>query len=92
MKHKILFIIPTLTQANGAAEFLQNYLRFMDLSSFEIHILCHNLNPSQQRIDFYKERGIPIHFIPHIRTVSYKISLENACFLQRQQRFRIDLQ
>ncbi len=71
MKKKILFIIPTLTQTNGVAAFIQNYLNAMDLTDLDIHIICNDLRPSSDRLGFYANKKICVHFIPYIRNVNF---------------------
>lgn len=68
MVKKILFILPTLTQTNGVAAFIENYMRFMNLDELEIQVICNDLRPSKERVDFYKSKNIKVTFLPYIRT------------------------
>ena len=69
---KILFIIPTLTQTNGVAAFIINYLNNFNLDKFKIEIIDNNLRPSQKYIDFFEKKGIQIYSLPYVREVGLK--------------------
>lgn len=69
---KILFIIPTLTQTNGVAAFIINYLNNFNLDKFKIEIIYNNLRPSKKYIDFFEKKGIQIYSLPYVREVGLK--------------------
>ena len=49
---KILFIVPTITQTNGVAAFIINYLKYMEKPSFEVEVIYSNLRPSKYYEEF----------------------------------------
>ena len=55
---KILFIIPTLTQTNGVASFIINYIDKMTLNNFKVDILYNDLRTSEKYIDFFKKKEL----------------------------------
>lgn len=67
MKKKILFIVPSLTQANGIPAFLINYISKFDLINFEITILSSNLRPSEKYLNFFESNGIKCFLINDLR-------------------------
>lgn len=69
---KILFIIPTLTQTNGVAAFIINYIDKMNLNNFKVEVLYNNLRPSKKYIDFFNKKGINIHKLPYVREVGLR--------------------
>lgn len=72
MKRNILFVVPSLTQANGIPAFLINYLKNMDLSKFQISILSSNLRPSENYIKFFEEKGINCYLINDLKRDGFK--------------------
>lgn len=88
MKKRILFVIPSLTQANGIPAFLINYMKNMDLTKFDITILSSNLRPSPDYMNFFRERDIKCFFINDLRKdgfVKYYKSLKN--FFKENHKF-----
>ncbi len=69
---KILFIIPTLTQTNGVASFIINYIDKMTLNNFKVDILYNDLRTSEKYIDFFKKKGINIYKLSYVRDVGLK--------------------
>lgn len=69
---KILFIIPTLTQTNGVAAFMVNYLKHFHNVNFKIELVYQDLRPSKTYLDFFKEKGIKIFKLPYVRDVGLK--------------------
>lgn len=69
---KILFIIPTLTQTNGVAAFIINYIDKMIMNNFKIDILYNDLRSSQKYIDFFNQKGINIYKLSYVRDVGLK--------------------
>ena len=69
---KVLFIIPTLTQTNGVAAFIVNYLSRFKLNNFEVEVIYNNLRPAQKYIDFFKSKGIRTYALPYVRDVGLK--------------------
>lgn len=69
---KILFIIPTLTQTNGVASFMINYLEKFEFSEFEVEVIYNNLRPSKTHIEFFKKKNITLHKLPYVREVGLK--------------------
>lgn len=67
MKKKILFVVPSLTQANGIPAFLVNYIKNIDTNKFEISILSSNLRPSKNYINFFKINKIKYYLINDLR-------------------------
>lgn len=67
MKKRILFVIPSLTQANGIPAFLVNYISKFDLTNIEITILSSNLRPSVKYLDFFETNGIKYFLINDLR-------------------------
>lgn len=62
---KVLFVLPSITQTNGVAAFLFNYLsHFSDCAGIEI--LVSDLRPSNSYIEMAKQMNIPIYFFPNI--------------------------
>lgn len=77
---KILFVIPSLTQANGIPAFLINYLSNIDLKKFDITVLTSNLRPSKKHINFFKNNNIKLFFVSDFRKeglIKYWKSLKN---------------
>ena len=69
-KIKVLYILPSITQSNGVASYVFNYLDKMDLDIFDVEIVASNLRPSQKFIDFCNEKGIVLHFISNLKEKS----------------------
>lgn len=69
---KILFIIPTLTQTNGVAAFMVNYIKNFSLNEFEIEVLYYDLRPSKAYLDFFESRKIKTYKLPYIRDFGLK--------------------
>lgn len=69
---KILFIIPTLTQTNGVAAFMINYFDKFNFNDFEIEVLYHDLRPSKNYLDFFKNKKIKLYKLPYVREVGFK--------------------
>lgn len=77
---KILFIIPTITQTNGVAAFIINYLSHMDLSNFEIEVIYDNLRPSKKYKEILNKLNIKTYQLPYIKEVGiikYKKMVDN---------------
>ena len=70
--NKVLFIIPTLTQTNGIASFMYNYIRGFNLNKFCVEILYNDLRTSKTYIDFFKTRGINAYKLPYVRDIGVK--------------------
>lgn len=87
MAKKILFILPTLTQTNGVAAFIENYLRFMNLDELEIQVICNDLRPSKERVDFYKSKNIKVNYLPYIRTTKITNYLGHIDKFFKENRF-----
>lgn len=69
---KILFIIPTLTQTNGVAAFMINYVSKFKLDKFEVEVIYNNLRPSKTYIKFFEDKKINIYKLPYVREVGLK--------------------
>lgn len=69
---KVLFIIPTLTQTNGVAAFMINYISKFKFEQFEIEIIYNNLRPAESYIDFFKRKKINTYNLPYVRDVGIK--------------------
>lgn len=69
---RVLFIIPTLTQTNGVASFIINYIDKMTLDNFKVDVLYNNLRPSQKHIDFFNKNGINIYKLSYVHDVGLK--------------------
>lgn len=64
---RILIVLPTLTQTNGVATFLINYLENINMDGLKIDVLASNLRPSKEYQKVLKEKNIKIYFLPFIR-------------------------
>ena len=69
---KVLFIIPTLTQTNGVAAFMVNYISKFKFEQFKIEIIYNNLRPAESYIDFFKSKKINTYNLPYVRDVGIK--------------------
>lgn len=69
---KILFVLPSLTQANGISAFLINYLQNMNLNEFEISILSSDLRPSNSYLTLLKEHNVKVYLISDFRANGFK--------------------
>lgn len=69
---KILFIIPTLTQTNGVAAFITNYLKNFKFDQFNVEIVYNDLRTSKKYIEFFKEKKINIYKLPYVRNVGLR--------------------
>ena len=69
---KILFIIPTLTQTNGVAAFMINYIRYFKLNSFKVEVIYNDLRTSKSHLEFFQEKKIPTYKLPYVRNVGIK--------------------
>lgn len=76
---KILFVLPSITQTNGIASFLFNYLtHFSNCDGVEI--LTSDIRPSKLYIDIADKHNIPIYFFPNIGEngyIKYKLFIEH---------------
>lgn len=66
---KVLFIIPSLSQANGISSFLINYISNMNLKKFDVDILCSNLRPSKEYLNILKNKNVKCYFIGYIKDI-----------------------
>lgn len=69
---KILFIVPTITQTNGVAAFIINYLKYMEKPSFEVEVIYSNLRPSKYYEEFFLKNNIKTHQLPYVRDVELR--------------------
>ena len=60
---KILIVLPSVSQTNGVARFITNYLSNMDLKNLDITILTTNYNVSEIYVDMFEKMQIPIFYI-----------------------------
>lgn len=63
---KILFVLPSITQANGVTAFLTNYLKRINLKEFKIAVLASDLRPSENYIKLFESLNIDLHLLPNI--------------------------
>ena len=69
---KILFIIPTLTQTNGVAAFMINYIKYFKLNSFKVEVIYNDLRTSKSYLEFFQEKNIPTYKLSYVRKVGLK--------------------
>lgn len=75
-KIKILYVLPSITQNNGVAAFVFNYLQHINLDLFDIDIVASDLRPSSAHISFCENKGIRLFFVKNLK--------ENSLFALRK--------
>lgn len=63
-KKHVLFVLPSLSQANGVVAFAKNYLPRMTDENLDFNILCSDKNFSRENYDYFFEKGIGVIMIP----------------------------
>ena len=67
---KILYVITALSQSDGVAAYLMNYLSKIDTNKFDITIVTGKLRNSEDYLKLCSDKGIKIVEFPYIRDVS----------------------
>ncbi len=66
-KIKILYVLPSITQNNGVAAFVFNYIQHLNMDLFEIDIVASDLRPSQAHISFCENKGIRLFLVKNLK-------------------------
>ena len=75
MMKKILFVLPSITQSNGIASFVFNYI--LGIKTIDISILASDLRPSQEYINICNKNNINLYLLPSMKSVSFVKYLKN---------------
>ena len=69
---RILFVLPSLSAANGVASFLMNYLAAMNEPSLSFSVLAGDGQPSRFREEILDRLSIPYDYIPTVERVGVR--------------------
>lgn len=61
---RVLFVLPSLSQANGVVAFAKNYLPRMTDDNLKFDILCSTKSFSQENYDYFSNNGVDVISIP----------------------------
>jgi len=66
---RILFVLPSLSAANGVASFLLNYLEAMNEPRLSFSVLAGDVDPSRFREEALERLSVPYDYIPTVERV-----------------------
>lgn len=69
---RILFVLPSLSAANGVASFLLNYLEEMKEPRLSFSVLAGDDNPSRFREEVLERLSVPYHYVPTVEHVGIR--------------------